>query len=111
MRIADDQKIPVSLKGIQPEMSSVFPVIDSTYAQMGYEAILTSGTDGVHGPGSLHPKGLATDWRTRHMRENLLPILVSSLKQNLGGDRREYDVVLEDDHLHIEFDEKRSKHG
>lgn len=104
MRIADDLKVHPSLKGIQPEMSSVFPVIDETYESLGYEAWLTSGTEGEHNPGSLHPKGLATDWRTNHMREDLVPILVARLKKNLGGVRSEYDVVVEDDHLHVEFD-------
>lgn len=106
MKIADDQEIQPSLKGMQPEMSGVFPVIDETYESLGYEAWLTSGTEGVHKPGSLHPKGLATDWRTNHMREDLVPILVNRLKKNLGGDRSEYDVILEKDHLHVEFQPK-----
>lgn len=103
MRIADDVEVPVSLQGIQPEMVAAFPIIDATYMRLGYEAILTSGTEGEHGTGSLHPKGLATDWRTRHMRQDLKPQLVKWLKQNLG---REYDVILEKDHLHVEFDPK-----
>lgn len=106
MKIADDQKVHPSLKGMQPEMVGAFPIIDKTFEAMGYEAILTSGTEGEHGPGSLHPKGLATDWRTKHMRDDLKPILVRRLKQNFGGERSEYDVVLEDDHLHVEHDPK-----
>jgi hypothetical protein len=104
MRIADDVKIPVSLVGIRPEMSAAFPMIDSAYEKMGYEAILTSGTEGKHKVGSLHLKGLATDWRIRHVRVDLIPILVERIKKNLGGKQSRYDVVLEKDHLHVEFD-------
>lgn len=105
MRIADDLAVAPSLDGIQPEMAAVFPIIDGTYEKIGYEAILTSGTEGVHGPNSLHPKGLATDWRTRHMREDLRLTLVTRLQKNLG---KEFQVILETKppHIHIEFDRK-----
>jgi len=106
MKIADDLKVHPSLKGMKPEMTGAFSIIDKTFESFGYEAILTSGTEGVHSPNSLHPKGLATDWRTKHMRIDLLQTLASRLKKNLGGDHSEYDVVLESDHVHIEFDPK-----
>lgn len=105
MRIADDVKIPVSLIGIRPEMSAAFPIIESVFVAMGYEAILTSGTEGVHKQGSLHPKGLATDWRSRHVREDLKQLLLAKLQKAL---QKQFQVFLEKDpeHFHIEFDPK-----
>lgn len=105
MKIADDVKIPVSLIGIQPEMSAAFPMIESVFVGMGYEAILTSGTEGEHKIGSLHPKGLATDWRSRHIREDLKQVVLVRLQKAL---QKQFQVLLEKnpEHFHIEFDPK-----
>ena len=51
---------------------------------------------------SLHPHGLALDLRTRDMigkGKDIYPIL-DLLKYNLG---REYDVILYDSHIHVEY--------
>jgi hypothetical protein len=37
------------------------------FAQFGHDLIITSMTDGEHNPGSLHPKGLAADFRVKHV--------------------------------------------
>lgn len=103
MRIAEDVKIPPSFKGIQPEMTGAFPIIENVFQSFGVEAILTSGTEGQHMPGSLHPKGFATDWRSRHVPDRFRPDLVEMLKEKLG---KEFQVILEKDHIHIEFDPK-----
>lgn len=68
--------------------------------------MITSATDGVHGSDSLHFRGLALDFRTKHLPEAEKYGLVGEVKRRLG---REFDVVLEDwggenEHLHVEFD-------
>lgn len=103
MRIADDIKILPSIKGIQPEMVAAFPIIESVFQSFSRESILTSGVEGVHKPGSLHPKGLATDWRIWHVPAALQAELVAKLKKNLG---KEFQVILETDHIHCEYDPK-----
>jgi hypothetical protein len=53
----------VSLVGCQPGILAVLPLIEAAWAALGYDCLVTSGTDGKHGPGSLHPipHGLALD--------------------------------------------------
>ena len=66
--------------------------------------VITSASDGKHGPNSLHYKGKALDLRTKNLRpEQVHPVYVA-LNEALspGG----FDVVLETDHIHVEFDPK-----
>ena len=61
--------------------------------------VVTSVSDGMHRPGSLHYVGMAVDFR--------LPAdparFISELKEALGV---EFDVVLEKDHVHCEWQPK-----
>jgi hypothetical protein len=59
---------------------------------------LTSCTDGDHKAGSLHHTGRAVDLRLPIARREAI---VGELKNRLGD---EYDVVLEVDHIHVEYD-------
>lgn len=63
------------------------------------ELIVTSTYEGSHSEGSLHYANLAVDIR-RQDRGNAVR---DELKDKLGMD---YDVVLESDHIHVEYDPK-----
>ena len=90
VRIAREWAIPVAL------LASA-----KAYADAGKPMTLTSGIEGRHSRGSKHYCGHAIDLRTRHLDD---PIAVTNqIKAALGAD---YDVVLESDHLHIEYDPK-----
>ena len=66
-----------------------------------YEMTVTSALDGKHGVKSLHYKGLAIDIRTRDMKK---PVdCYKRIKDKLDKD---FDVVLEKTHIHIEYDPK-----
>lgn len=86
------------------EMYRLLPVIDYINQSVtGRGAIVTSTTDGQHINGSLHYQGLAVDIRTRD--------LSSSTKDALGLQLRIAlnllcDVVVENDHIHIEYQPK-----
>lgn len=70
------------------------------------EVTITSATDGQHMLTSLHYSGSAIDFRTRDLglsREGLGD-LAGELSSALGPD---FDVVLEDTHLHVEWQPKR----
>ena len=67
------------------------------------EFVVTSLRDGTHMDTSLHYKGLAMDIRTRHMTDEQITGAVADLRAALGKD---YDVVREHDHIHIEYDSK-----
>jgi hypothetical protein len=89
----------VNIDGLKTEIVSKFADIDHVFKQFGVEAVATSGKDGVHGRNSKHYEGLALDLRTWHV----LGKVVELLKQTLGEG---YDVVLEKDHIHVEYDPK-----
>ena len=86
-----------------PEVNRILEQAEHTFQANGYSCICTSGTDGKHMKGSLHYKALAVDLRSRHVSEEMLPKIVDELKERLGKD---YDVILEGDHIHAEFDKK-----
>lgn len=69
---------------------------------MGYTMTITSGRDGVHSKNSKHYTGDAIDIRTRDMSD--VKKVYAMLKENV--DDKLFDVVLESDHIHIEYDPK-----
>jgi hypothetical protein len=72
----------------------------------GVPCVITSGSDGKHGPNSLHYQGKALDFRTRHLRPDQVHPIYTALKAALGA---QYDTVLEEDHVHCEFDPKEAE--
>lgn len=110
-------KPEVNINGVQKEI----------WFALGYAAALkdchynqhltvTSLTDGVHNPGSLHPLGLAADLRTKDMEESQAESFFADLKGAL--EPMGYDVVIESvgstpattqRHLHIEYQPKGSE--
>lgn len=93
----------VSISGMRPDMVLAIIVVEGILASGGYETVITSALDSKHGTGSLHYVGLALDFRTRHIEDDLLPVITDEFKQALG---KNYDVVLEHNHWHIEFQPK-----
>ena len=63
------------------------------------ELIITSAYEGTHSEGSLHYADLAVDIRRGSNGQQVR----DELKNKLGMD---YDVCLESDHIHIEYDPK-----
>lgn len=83
-------------------MARVLSLIDSTYEKVtGLEMVITSGSDGVHMTGSRHYTGEAIDLRIMALDVKDKIRLRSALASVLGVN---FDVVLEMDHLHIEYD-------
>jgi hypothetical protein len=102
----------VRLGGLRPEMATGLIVIASVFDAKGVPLTVTSGLDGEHKahsprhPRSLHYEGLALDLRlpSRHTGHVQCDAeMKANLQQALGS---EFDVVLEGDHLHCEFDPK-----
>jgi len=84
----------------------VIGAVDALSKALGHgEVTVTSLCDGhANRPKSLHNKGLAADFRTRH----LSPAAKIELYKACRGwlDPMGFDTVLESDHLHIEYDSK-----
>jgi hypothetical protein len=67
------------------------------------DMVITSGRDGTHLPNSLHYRDRALDFRTRQLTPDQQQALVTATRTRLGAG---YDLILESDHLHIEYDPK-----
>lgn len=92
----------VRLTGLRPEVLLGVQAADSVYAKYGLDCVITSAVDGIHSKGSLHYTGQAVDLRTRDSGAKINEI-VRDIKEALAEN---YDVVLEKDHLHLEFQPK-----
>lgn len=105
MMLAQDVPVPARILGIRVEIIFALNVAQRVYDELGYELVITSGTEpeANHKPGSLHYSGAAVDLRTRHMAEADKKRAADLLRARLGA---EFDVVLEQTHIHIEFQPK-----
>lgn len=73
------------------------------YHSYGENCTVTSVVDGKHGRHSHHYKGCAWDLRTRNLSPDVAMSIARELQEALGD---EFQVVLEKDHIHCEFDPK-----
>ena len=76
---------------------------EKVYNRMGKELVITSLMEGKHKRNSKHYIGDAADFRTWYFTPPEMLDVVEQLRNLLGGD---YDVVLEPDHIHVEYDPK-----
>lgn len=94
----------VNLDGLEPQIADRLDQMAETRRAalkqiLSRPMVVTSGNDGHHMTNSLHYRGLAVDLRTRDFTD----VFASLLRAYLGKD---YDVVVERDHLHVELDIK-----
>lgn len=96
-------KAGVDLRGLTVPMAIAALVAEDVYRDAGRELVITSACDGVHMPGSLHGSGRALDLRTRAagIQEQEAERIARRLRAALG---EQFDVVVERDHVHVEFD-------
>jgi|SRR3990167_181501 len=96
-------KIGISFIELHPAIRYVCDVI----SLVAREPVITSASDSIHKKGSLHygikgdSRCRAIDLRTKNLSNT--EEVVKELKRRLGPD---FDVVLEIDHLHIEYQPK-----
>ena len=91
--------------GIRPEVVMAILVAEGVYKTVSTGLVLTSVNDGRHSLTSLHYSGNAVDIRTRELDPDHIEEIGEEIRQSLTS---EYDVVVESDHIHIEFQPKRS---
>jgi hypothetical protein len=105
-------KMGVDIRGISAECLFGVLVAAEVYEDFNVPFIVTSVRDGKHGAHSLHYVGHAFDCRlpSRYSpKPGLDESVVEALRLALGGNAQDngagqFDVVLEDDHIHCEFD-------
>jgi len=92
----------VNLLGIRPEIIIGVLVADSILPYYGQDAVITSAVDGKHKRASAHASGRAVDLRIWDLQDK--EYAVTQLSEALGD---EFDVILESDHIHMEYDPKK----
>ena len=90
----------VRVHGLRGEMVIALVIADQLYWEKDEELVVTSAMEGEHMRGSLHYVGLAADLRLPETNSHSLR---GELAARLGSD---YDVVLEPEHIHVEFQPK-----
>ncbi len=91
----------VKIGGIKPETVVGLIVAEKVYQQFGSALTVTAVLDGQHMTGSLHYSGCAADLRTRGIAPEKVQGIAAAMRSQLGA---EFDVVVESDHIHLEFD-------
>ncbi len=100
----------VSLVGLHIKMRKVISVVEYLWNIYNKEAVITAGTEIVdedlnfiHSVRSLHPFGLALDFRIRYFNKYQKKEIKTKLALLLGHD---YDVILHPTHIHVEYDKE-----
>jgi hypothetical protein len=93
---------------LKPQMVFALVIVDHIFwHEYGYRAVLTSGNDGKHKDTSLHYKGYAVDIRRSDIEREDIHSIHEDMVEALG---KEFDVVLESTHWHIEYQPKNEKY-
>lgn len=92
----------VRVLGVRPEMVLAFGIMRPIFERHGQPFVITSIVEGTHSRASLHYTGCAGDLR-RPADATVAAQIVTECKSALGED---FDVILEIDHLHCEFQPK-----
>lgn len=94
-------KLGVSIEKLGRNIRRALPHLEDAFERLTHEEpVITSTFEGNHSAGSLHYANNAIDVRLPRIRAGEI---VDSLKNSLGGN---FDVILEGDHIHVEFDPK-----
>ena len=97
-------KAGVQWSRMDPSMEHAWDVLERVTREVcKRDGIITSARDGKHSGNSLHYDGKACDIRTRDLGHELTTKYAAALVTALGAD---YDVVVESDHIHLEYDPK-----
>lgn len=90
---------------VNPAFEKAVPVLKTAWLMLGLECVVTSGKDGVHSAKSSHYSGNGLDLRIWDISKHMAPIafgynLANALLSVCGPG---YYVVLEGDHIHLEY--------
>ena len=88
--------------GLRCEMLLALTVCNEVYKKYKKIMVITSLNDSTHSRKSLHYSGCAADLRTNYFDRSTQLLVVKDIKTRLSWSPH-YDVVLESDHIHIEY--------
>ncbi len=92
------------ISNLTKDMTDTFDDISKAWAEEapGITPVITSGSESdKHAPNSLHYKNNAVDLRTYDLTQAQIAAVASNLSTSLGNN---YDVVIENNHIHMEYD-------
>ncbi len=89
--------------GLRTEMLLAIFIAAEVWKEYDRELVVTSLNDSKHSHGSKHYSGLAADLRTRYFEKEIVADVALELQERVGKD---YDVVVEKTHIHIEYHPK-----
>ena len=95
----------VKVQGIRPELIIAIIVADGVYTSLGQELVITSLLDGTHSNTSLHYTGCGLDIRINYFTPTEAKKARNDITGRLTSD---YDVILESNHIHIEYQPRKS---
>jgi hypothetical protein len=97
----------VILKGVKAELLQFVEYLGLVHRVVFNKVlVITSGRDGVHTPGSLHPPGLALDIRTTDLLPDEQGLLLSLLAYAAPANHITYfdeRALPGDPHIHLEY--------
>ena len=98
-------KSGVSMYQVHPNIEKLWPTLDRiSETHCGRACVVTTCRDGIHSKNSLHYVGQAIDIRINDLPSDDAKVAYfDEVRRCLGVG---YDVVLEHDHIHIEWDPK-----
>ena len=96
----------VIIREINQPFISLCKAIDEVWIYDGRDPVITSANDSKHMAKSLHYKNLAWDLRTRNLSIEETKEFAINLEEELElrPGESQYDVIVEKDHIHVEFD-------
>jgi len=96
-----EAKEGVELEGLSAIMTIVLIEAPSIWQKYGKNLVITSALEGKHCKDSLHYSGFALDLRNRDISIKDREDVKKELSSVLG---RDFTVLLESDHYHVEYD-------
>ena len=101
-------KTGVITDGVQAPTWYACGVFEALYFNHGYDLTVTSLVDGIHPDlKNIHGRGFAADLRTDGVPIAVIAPIVQEARSLLYG--LGFDVVLEHDHIHVEYDPKPTR--
>ena len=94
-------KEDVHIGVVSPKLPYMWGQVSLLSEEYGFDTVVTSVRDGTHMEGSKHYTGEASDFRIWWFTDKLLRDFARELQRRLG---KEWDVVIESSHLHVEYD-------
>lgn len=89
--------------GLTPQAVLGITCCWSIYQKRGLDLTITAGIDGAHMRASKHFCGNAWDMRSSNIPTSDLGVVRDECQKACGDD---YDIIIEADHLHGEYDPK-----